>query len=349
MCDPEDTAGGPGGPGGPGLSSGAGIRGFKDLVRSLSSPPPSGRLTSLRIRDLTLGGGPKKLKKVFEPNVHAVRKNKDEMKEEVQGPPKDRRERGERRQEKRMRRERLQTIQSHSIFEQGPADASRHTGWCDPTDWLYSNPPSVCKPMKTEQRESEDAEDEILHRLQRDDFIDDPGLWNDVKLNPTLLPLSQALITCGENPPPAAGSQVKAGRNPSEPSQAEQTSLADVLQGLRLSGGEELFLMQLPDCMPRRMSGLKEAAVKEGCPVLSQLPEGLLGKLQIRKSGKVELKLGDIIMDVSEGAAFSFLQLVAVRLSDGRTGDLTVLGNICHKLVLSPDFQALLKSPEAQQ
>lgn len=54
----------------------------------------------------------------------------------------------------------------------------------------------------------------------------------------------------------------------------------------------------------------QEAAVKEGCPVLSQFPEGFLGKLQIRKSGKVELKLGDVVMDVSEGAAFSFLQVL---------------------------------------
>lgn len=53
----------------------------------------------------------------------------------------------------------------------------------------------------------------------------------------------------------------------------------------------------------------QEAVVKEGCPVLSEFSDGLLGKLQIRKSGKVELKLGDIVMDVSEGAAFSFLQV----------------------------------------
>lgn len=54
----------------------------------------------------------------------------------------------------------------------------------------------------------------------------------------------------------------------------------------------------------------QEAAMKDGCPVLSQFPEGFLGKLQIRKSGKVELKLGDVVMDVSEGAAFSFLQVL---------------------------------------
>lgn len=53
-------------------------------------------------------------------------------------------------------------------------------------------------------------------------------------------------------------------------------------------------------------------AKKDGSPVLSQFPEGFWGKLQIRKSGKVELRLGDIVMDVSEGAAFSFLQVIQV-------------------------------------
>ena len=59
-------------------------------------------------------------------------------------------------------------------------------------------------------------------------------------------------------------------------------------------------------------ASLQEAAVKDGFPALSQCPEGFLGKLQIRKSGKVELKLGDVIMDVSDGAAFSFLQVLCV-------------------------------------
>lgn len=52
------------------------------------------------------------------------------LKEEVHvAPKKERRERDERRRENRgRRRERPQTIQSHSIFEQGPADTVRKTG-----------------------------------------------------------------------------------------------------------------------------------------------------------------------------------------------------------------------------
>lgn len=43
--------------------------------------------------------------------------------------------------------------------------------------------------------------------------------------------------------------------------------------------------------------------------MLSDFTEGFVGKVQIRKSGKVQLVIGDITLDVSEGAAFSFLQV----------------------------------------
>lgn len=51
---------------------------------------------------------------------------------------------------------------------------------------------------------------------------------------------------------------------------------------------------------------------KEPAPVLADFSEGLIGKLQIRKSGKVQLVLGDVTLDVSEGAAFSFLQVLSI-------------------------------------
>ncbi|TNN47037.1 DNA-directed RNA polymerase III subunit RPC4 [Liparis tanakae] len=354
-------------PGCSGLGFPAG-RGLPGRVRSLSAPAPPGRLTSLRTRDLTLGGVLKKTKesiagsqfkkKTFEPNVHAVRKSKDDLKEEIHVAPKrERRQRGERRRENRGgRRERPPTIQSHSIFEQGPADSVRRAGWRGATELQDSTASPVCKLVKKERKDLEEDEEEILTKLQRDDFIDDPGLRNDARLKPIQLPLCQTLAassTGPENPSPFSRAELP---------RPEQPSVVELLQDLSLSGREELFFMQLPDSMPGRDSAQKTQSCSdkrpahleahEGCPVLSQLPEGFLGKLQIRKSGKVELKLGHIVMDVSEGAAFSFLQqLVSVRLSDGRTGDMMVVGNVQHKLVLSPDFQALLRqaAPKQQQ
>ncbi|XP_077359171.1 DNA-directed RNA polymerase III subunit RPC4 [Festucalex cinctus] len=344
----------------------------------LPSPVAARRLQSLRNRDLTLGGGQKKTKKTFEPNVNVVRKSKDEIKEETQVAPKrERKQRDDRRRESRSRRkEKPQTIQSHSIFEQGPADAPRKT-----TGWFAA--PRACdvaafpnrKPIKKERQDSDDDddedEDELLGILQRDDFICDPSLKNDAKLNPIQLPLCRTSATPSQEKPRLPGSPSRGPQVRADPS-GRRPSLAEILQGLRLSGKEELVFMQLPDCMPVRapkadshpeariekvakgkkppLGKSQESPSVKCSPVLSEFSEGFLGKLQIRKSGKVEMKLADIVMDVTNGAALSFLQqLVSVNLSDGKTGDMMVLGNIQHKLVLSPNFQTLLEQSTQQQ
>lgn len=133
---------------------------------------------------------------------HLMILNTCRLKEEIHvAPKKERRDRNERRRESRGRRkERPQTIQSHSIFEQGPADSVRKTGahpqpsaHCVvflqtafplhraqsvllPTGWhgaahlqeAASSP--VCKLLKKERKETkEEDEDEILSKLQRDD------------------------------------------------------------------------------------------------------------------------------------------------------------------------------------
>ncbi|XP_071250926.1 DNA-directed RNA polymerase III subunit RPC4 isoform X1 [Salvelinus alpinus] len=399
----------------------------------LNSPTPPGRLTSLRSRDLTLGGFKKVIPngnthtKTFVPNVHSLRKSKDELKEEAHvAPKKDRRVREERHRERRVeRRERPhQTIQSHSIFEQGPADTVKKPGGWRGTDLGDSRSSPVAKCFKKERRASEENDDDMLHKLQRDDFLDDPGLKNDAKNKPIQLPLYQSinfLITEATTPSfraPAttnphlplqygARHQYGPGQGVLSPDQIpqhgpgqgvlspdqipqygpgqgvlspDQPSVADLFHQLTVSETEELLFIQLPDIIPgqpttatgqpttatgqpitapekngkkdsksdsKRSSHIKAPdPAGQDVPVLSEFTEGFLGKLQIRKSGKVQLVLGDITMDVSEGAAFSFLQqLVSVRLSEGLTGDMSILGNIKHKLVCSPDFQALLQEP----
>nr|XP_061807813.1 DNA-directed RNA polymerase III subunit RPC4-like [Nerophis lumbriciformis] len=337
------------------------------------SPTSARRLTSLRTRDLTLGGVLKKTKKTFEPNVNAVRKSKDDIKQEIQVTPKrERKQRQDRRSANRGRRkEKPQTIQCHSIFEQGPADSLRKTGWVATADVCDTTSPPKFQPVKKEHLDSDD-EDEILQKLQRDDFICDPSLRNDTKRKPIQLPLSQTSTTSSQAKPflgpPSSGAQVTTSHH------RDQPSLVEKLQGLCLSGKEELFFMQLPDCMPARAqkpdvhpepksekagrekkplhakAQVSESPPVKCSPVLSEFPDGFLGKLQIRKSGKVEMKLADIVLDITDGAASSFLQqLVSVNLSDAKTGDMMVLGNIKHKLVVSPNFQNLLEQSTQQQ
>ncbi|MBN3300185.1 RPC4 polymerase, partial [Amia calva] len=146
-------------------------------------------------------------------------------------------------------------------------------------------------------------------------------------------------------------------------------SLAELLSGQTLCKGEELLFLQLPDTLPGQPPTQEQRPIKtevqtedgqsvlikteqsqeslqsEDCCSLTDLGEGQVGRLLVRKSGRVQLILGHIKLDVSMGTPCSFLQeLVSVGSGDGRTGDLTVLGHIKHKLVCSPDFQALLEN-----
>uniref|UniRef100_UPI00358FF428 DNA-directed RNA polymerase III subunit RPC4-like n=1 Tax=Myxine glutinosa TaxID=7769 RepID=UPI00358FF428 len=76
---------------------------------------------------------------------------------------------------------------------------------------------------------------------------------------------------------------------------------------------------------------------------LKTLPEGPLGRLQLHKSGRVQLVLGHVSLDVTMGTGCSFLQeLVSIRLREGRGGELVVLGKVGTRLICSPDFPSLL-------
>ncbi|XP_073773961.1 uncharacterized protein isoform X2 [Danio rerio] len=341
------------------------------------NPPPPGRLTSLRSRDLTLGGFKKK---TFVPNVHSVRKSKDELQEEPHSAPKkERRDREDRHRERRQRREKPQTIQSHSIFEQGPADTYRKLGNWGSSNLTACDPALVTKCIKKEKNNTEDDDNAILQKLTRDDFLDDPGLKNDPKQRPIRLPLHQSCNflstdaassfkeeTTSDNPRQSPRVEQKYPQTSRSSSAGpEQPTVGELFQQLSVSDKEELLFIQLPDTIPGQPKTSSPEKTRKDCkaeekrtahmkaidkpdkstvPVLSDFSEGLIGKLQIRKSGKVQLVMGNVTLDVSEGAAFSFLQqLVCVRLSEGLTGDMTVLGNITHKLVCSPDFETLLQ------
>ncbi|XP_049619818.1 DNA-directed RNA polymerase III subunit RPC4 [Syngnathus scovelli] len=147
----------------------------------------------------------------------------------------------------------------------------------------------------------------------------------------------------------------------------EPDVLTDLLHKWSLSKGEELFFVQLPDTLPgqpptKEYKPIKtEVKSEDGQSVLlktesqeeqnedincnlKDLREGLVGKMLVRKSGRVQLIMGQITLDVSLGASCSFLQELVSVDTEGRTGDLTVFGNVKHKMVCSPDFESLLES-----
>lgn len=355
--------------------------------------PPGGisasRLPSVRSRDLTLGGVKKK---TFTPNIIG-RKAKEEIKGEG-GQRRERRDgdRGRGPRDRGRGRGRPEVIQSHSIFEQGPAEMTlKKKGGYDNEREAPSMGPSPIINIKKEKRETEEETKEILRKLERDNFIDDPFLRSEQRSCPVQLPLavsgwgfkeefstSAVKIEKLEKDSEPMESAIEVKQEPEEsemksegtfrpPPLPEPEVLPDLLHRWSLSKGEELFFMQLPDSLPGQPPTTEHRPVKtevqseDGQAVLlktesqeedaednschlKDLREGLVGKMLVRKSGRVQLLLGQVTLDVSLGASCSFLQELVSIGTEGRTGDLTVLGNIKHKMVCSPDFEALLES-----
>lgn len=80
---------------------------------------------------------------------------------------------------------------------------------------------------------------------------------------------------------------------------------------------------------------------------LAELPEGYLGKIQIRQSGRSQLRIGEDLLDIDLGTQVGFLQdLVAIRASSdapNEIGEMTVMGHVKHRMVLTPDWDQLFE------
>ncbi|XP_020635963.2 DNA-directed RNA polymerase III subunit RPC4 [Pogona vitticeps] len=367
------------------------------IGRRPSAPITPGRLPSIRSRDLTLGGVKKK---TFAPNIIS-RKIKEEPKEDV-SIKKEKKDRDRERQRDGYGRGRgrPEVIQSHSIFEQGPAEMMKKKGTWDKTVDVSDFGPSHIINIKKEKRETDEETKQILRMLQKDDFLDDPGLKNDIRNKPVQLPLAHSGWLFKEedqeevkllHPSPKEEEEmdvdVSSVKVKEEPHDGEEplpalkpapakapppfppdVSVAELLQKLSLCKEDELLFLQLPDTLPGqpptcdakpiktevqnedgqmvviKQEKSQEAKEAEHICTLGDLSEGQVGKLLIRKSGKVQLVLGRVTLDVTTGTPCSFLQeLVSVGLGDNRSGEMIVLGHVKHKLVCSPDFESLLE------
>ncbi|XP_060787171.1 DNA-directed RNA polymerase III subunit RPC4 isoform X2 [Neoarius graeffei] len=359
-----------------------------------------GRLPVMRSRDLTLGGVKKK---TFTPNIIG-RKSKEELKMN-EGPRRERKdaERGRQRDGRGRGRGRPEVIQSHSIFEQGPAEmmAKRKGVYDDARDTPNSAPCPIIN-IKKEKRETDEETKEILRKLDRDDFVDDPQLMNEARCCPVQLPLAVSgwvfkeefeedtkirgvkVEKCAEDEKmnmESSDTAVSVKQEPPDipvmkkmepmfkpPPLPVPDSLPDLLQAWSHCKEEELLFMQLPDSLPgqpptsdtrptkstvqsedgqnvlQKAEGQQEEADEENSCHLKDLQEGLVGRLLVRKSGRVQLVLGNIILDMALGTSCSFLQELVSVNTEGRRGDMTVLGHVKHKLVCSPDFDALLQN-----
>ncbi|KAG0712186.1 DNA-directed RNA polymerase III subunit RPC4 [Chionoecetes opilio] len=154
------------------------------------------------------------------------------------------------------------------------------------------------------------------------------------------------------------------------PGIVQELSVAQLLSGKH----EEFMFFQLPNSLPshppevkqepnvtysqpqqqqqqqQKASGSTEPEEEEKkagpqyCTV-NTLPEGKIGTIKVYKSGKVELWLGNHKLAVNKGTQVGFLQdVVNVDVDqEAKTGALTVLGHVGHRLVCTPDLEELVK------
>lgn len=359
------------------------------MGRRLPSSISAGRLPAMRSRDLTLGGVKKK---TFTPNIIG-RKSKEELKVDEEK-RRDKRDvdRGRQRDGRGRGRGRPEVIQSHSIFEQGPADtmAKRRGVYDDARETANSGPTPIINIKK--ERETEEETKEILRKLEKDNFLDDPHLRGERGSCPVQLPLAVSGWVFKEefseeskspsDPQPIStdGTGVKVKQEPldvPEPKKVEPAFkpppmpkadlLPELLEVWNHCKEEELLFMQLPDSLPgqpptsdvrptktevqssdgqtmMQKTETQEESPEENTCCLKDLQEGLVGKMLVRKSGRVQLVLGNVTLDVALGTPCAFLQELVSVNTEGRRGDMSVLGHVKHKLVCSPDFQALLEN-----
>ncbi|XP_071806427.1 DNA-directed RNA polymerase III subunit RPC4-like isoform X1 [Asterias amurensis] len=371
---------------------------------------PSTRLPSLRpARDLTLGGVQKK---AFKPNLtSAGRKERSQKdgtsKESVSSDtPRQRGQKSGRGDGGRGRgrgRGRPETIQSHSIFEQGPADRlNKKVG--GGSGYLGgggdSKSSSSSRPIKRDKMTEEDSR--RMKEILRDDFVSElDGDYAENQYCPIHLPLVAALslkkehkqdaeikMECEEEKKeikkePDAGEDVEMPEPETKPSLEkiaiqpktstksipERTTCASIF-GSRTKSEGELIFFQFPDTLPgqamtkddeeqrpkfKQEPGTTTAdtdshkkSKEDNKPVkctLQSLPEGYLGKMQVLKSGKTRLVLGNVTLDVATGTQCGFLQdVMSLRLDDDeRSGEMIRLGHVKNRIVCTPNFESLLQ------
>ena len=224
----------------------------------------------------------------------------------------------------------------------GGGGVSRDTG--------KSSQMSLEKPKLDLNRKVDKAdEEEKLKLLLRDDFIDDGEPLN-LENSPVILPMVKEaklykeevkvkvekeeeidrkpiLLENGEVLPPKKEPIVKICKSDTEVKDKLSQSISQIIENKTNS----YILMQFPDCLPGLVSSADDTrpnrsntsnfekenenkSETEMC-TLNSLKPGILGKLQILKSGKTRLLLGENNLIVDVGSHLSFRQVRNAKLA----------------------------------
>uniref|UniRef100_A0A182PP91 DNA-directed RNA polymerase III subunit RPC4 n=1 Tax=Anopheles epiroticus TaxID=199890 RepID=A0A182PP91_9DIPT len=317
------------------------------------------RLQSFRVpRDLTLANGrttkPPNNKKVYTPNLNAVRNKNTDVKTASSG-PKGRVKTDRNRNDKDARNKKNTLIQTSGIFSDGLAQrALTRASRSEKSSSSKEPGDSIQKPVFARANAKIDLEDE-RQRIQNlcEDMDDDVAELDQKMANGLKLPVKLENSDYKIKPPEVKTENVPVTKLDSF------NSIENVLSGEQTN---KIFLLQLPDALPgksddgNKRGGTNGEDSKSETPATGEetpqyctvrdLAEGYIGKIIKYRSGKVKLKLGEIMFDISLGMDTGFLQeLVSINTNPvERSGNMINISTINTKLNASPDWEYLFKS-----
>ncbi|XP_050070378.1 DNA-directed RNA polymerase III subunit RPC4 [Anopheles maculipalpis] len=311
-------------------------------------------------RDLTLANGrttkPPANKKVYTPNLNAVRNKNTDVKTASTG-PKSRVKTDRNKNDKDTRNKKAAMIQTSGIFSDGLAQrVLTRASKSDKSSSSKEPGESIRKPMfsRTDTKINLEVEHKLIQNLYNDNDEDLAELEQKIE-NGLKLPIKLENSDYKIKPP-----EVKT-ENLAEPKQDPVNSVENVLSGEQHN---KMFLLQLPDALPGKCDAADKGATApnggsdckseatvndEDTPqycTVRDLAEGYIGKLIRYRSGKVKLMLGDIMFDINLGMDTGFLQeLVSINTNQvERNGNIINIGTINAKLNASPDWEYLFKN-----
>ena len=206
------------------------------------------------------------------------------------------------------------------------------------------------------------AEEKKLKALLRDDFIDDLKTGH---LVPVQLPMTDTgKVFKEETEDVIVSTKTKRNRildSDDEEMEGEKSSALEKTKTTESKSHEdltfahllnekrsELLFFQLPDHLPSRRAAKAEDS-PDSKVTLNLLSEGYLGKLQLRKSGKVQLWINDVLFDVDIGTQVGFLQELYSVDSNGSQGNMTNLGRVRNRVIAMPAWQELFAATTMEE
>ncbi|GAB1866687.1 DNA-directed RNA polymerase III subunit RPC4 [Camponotus japonicus] len=330
--------------------------------------PGTQRLTSYRLpRDLTLGGSvkPEKPKKVYVPNLNVQRtKKKDEATPVQIDAPKLKdtidRGRGRGRGNSRHGRDKGNIIQSAGIWSEGVFAAPTVSRRSYSSSSSNTGAEKYLQKTKLNTKKINVEEEEKLKNLLCDDFMDDSTIAD--KMDPISLPrvIKEEFSDEEIDKKPIiseSGEVINIKKEILNEKNRKEVTIPQIIENKT----NPYVLMQLADCW-QNLESSKEESKSEGSTDantdksddntksencgLNSLKSGLLGKIEILKSGKARLCLGDKRFSIDINVQQDFQQeLLAAKVDTvSLTGDLINLGSVNNQLICLPDVETILKN-----